>query len=449
MKSRYTRRTFLQGAAVATSATFLSIPYVRAQGTGGKLSVALSQHWVPAVEIVQRKAVEAWAKKNNVEVSIDFIGNGAPSLTVPAGESRAREGHDLIEMSMWQFAQYQDSLEPLDDVIQSLTERYGPIVPAGEYGLRHSGAWRGVPATQTHTKCMESRLDLWKQHVGVDLSELFPAGVRDQARIDREWTNETFLAAAKKLHAAGVPFAQPISSASNADANDWLGPLFLSFGAELVNGSGEIVINSDAVRAALSYLQELTRYMPEDIYSWDDASNNRWLVSGKGATIVNPPSVWAGALKDAPDIGKQLWHHDLPSGPAGRFRGLLVHGYGVWNFAKNISAAKELAQWLAEKEQFASFVEASNGYDIPLFDSYADIPVWKNAGPPTGSIYNYPVRGNEVLAICGYPAPADIASKMYSEKLLSNMIGRVTQAGESIDSAIGWASSEIEGYLRG
>ena len=444
--TKFSRRAFLQRtAATAAATTVLSAPYVRAQGTGGTLAVALSQHWVPAVEEVQRAAVMAWGAANNVEVTIDFYGG----VTVPAAESRAYEGHDMIELSMWQFAQYKHALEPVDDVMAALTEKHGAPVDQAEYAMKFGGAWRGVPTTQCHTKSVESRADLWLEHAGIDLKALFPAGPRDQARIDAEWTHETFLAGAKKLHAAGVPFAQPISSASNADANDWLGPLFLSFGAEMVNASGEIVLDSPATRAVLAYLQELTQYMPSDIYSWDDGGNNRWLASGQGAGIVNPPSVWAGALKDAPDIAAQLWHHDMPSGPVGRFRGLLVHGYGIWEFAKNKSAAKDLAFFMADKEQFASFVTASNGYDIPLFPSYNDIPVWNEAGPPAGSLYNYPVRGNEKLVVAGYPAPADIAARIYSEKFLSNLVGRVTQAGEDVDAAIAWGVTELEGYLRG
>jgi ABC-type glycerol-3-phosphate transport system substrate-binding protein len=447
MKMHVSRRAVLAGGA-ALGVGALAAPHVRAQGKGGTLSIALSQHWVPAVDAVQRKIVADWAAKNNVTVNVDFIGSSGPSITVPAGEVRARSGHDLIELSMWQFAQYKTSLEPLDDVIAMLTKTHGPVIPGGEYALKHDGAWRGVPATQTHTKCMESRLDLWKQHCGVDLAELFPAGPRDQGRIDREWTYEKFLGHAKKLAAAGVPFAHPISGVSNADANEWIGPVFSSFGAEFITAEGHIAVNSDAVREALAFFKELAQYMPADIYSWDDAGNNRWLLSGRGAGIVNPPSVWAGALKDVPDIAKQLWHHDVPRGPKGRYRGLLVHGYGVWNFGKNKSAAKDLVLWLADKPQFARSTETSNGYDIPLIESYSDNPVWQEAGPPRGTIYNYPVRGDEKLVVCGYPAPADVASRFYSDKFLSNFVGRVTQAGNTINDTITWAESELQSYLR-
>ena len=89
-----------------------------------------------------------------------------------------------------------------------------------------------------------------KQHANVDLQDLFLAGQRDQARIDAEWTYDAFLQAAQQLHAAGYPFGNPIGQ--TADSQDWLGPLFLSFGAQMVSPNAEITVVSDATRAALS-----------------------------------------------------------------------------------------------------------------------------------------------------------------------------------------------------
>jgi hypothetical protein len=167
---------------------------------------------------------------------------------------------------------------------------------------------------------------------------MFPAGSRDAGLVEN-WDYAAFLEACKALHAAGHPFGNPISTA--ADAQDWLGPLFLAFGSELVSADGDITVDSDSTRAALDYLLELTRYMPEDVYAWDAASNNRWLLSGKGSAIINPPSAWAVAKRDQPDVAAQIWHHDLPRGSHGRYRAMLPLFWGVWSFSEEKSAAKE------------------------------------------------------------------------------------------------------------
>ena len=122
--------------------------------------------------------------------------------------------------------------------------------------------------------------------------------------------------------------------------------------------------------------------------------------------------------------------------------------WGIWNFSQNIPAAKDLLVHLSQKEQVDQLVEASRGYDLPLRPSFLDNPVWANEGPPQGTEYNYPSRGNEQIIVAGYPAPAAVAAQIYSEAVIPNMVARVAQTGESPDDAIAWAAEELEGFLR-
>ena len=89
-------------------------------------------------------------------------------------------------------------------------------------------------------------------------------------------------------------------------------------------------------------------FLPPDAPAWDDGSNNRWLVSGKGAMIMNPPSAWAVAKRDAPQIAEQCWTHGFPAGPKGRFAPYLPYFWSVWNFSKNKEAAKSLLTHLSQ-----------------------------------------------------------------------------------------------------
>ena len=442
------RRTFLKTTA-ATAGVALAAPYVKTAHSAGTLALGMWDHWVPGANDVLAKMCQDWGAANNVEVTLDFITSiGFKNQITAAAEARARTGHDIFALPTWDVSIHRESLEPVDELVAELEKQYGPYEDTAAYLCQHDGAWKALVApTGSHTYPMVSRLDLFNEHAGIDLQALFPAGQRDQARIDAEWTYDSFLEAAKKLHAAGHPFGNPIGPTS--DSQDWLGPLFLSFGSEMVNADGDITVDSDGTRAALEYMTELTQYMPPDIYAWDDAGNNRWIISGTGSCVQNPPSAWAVAVRDQPDVGAQLWHHDTPAGPAGRFRGSLPYLWGIWNFAQNIPAAKDLLLHLSQKEQVDMLVEASRGYDLPLRPSFLDNPVWQSEGPPSGTEYNYPSRGNERIIVAGYPAPAAIASQIYAQALIPNMVARVTQGEESIDDAIFWASEEAEGYLRG
>ena len=48
----------------------------------------------------------------------------------------------------------------------------------------------------------------------------------------------------------------------------------------------------------------------------------------------------------------------------------------------------------------------------------------------------------------GAPAPPKIAAQIYTQAIMTKMIAKYTQGGESIDKAIGWAASELEGFMR-
>ena len=152
--------------------------------------------------------------------------------------------------------------------------------------------------TGSQTFPMVSRLDYWKQYAGVDLKELFPAGPRDQAKIDQEWTYEKFLGYAKKLHAAGHEFGNPIGQTN--DSQVWLGPLFLAFGSQPISADGNITIDSDETRAAIEYMQQLAPNMPQDVYAWDDAGNNRWIISGRGSCDPEPTERLGGRRPRSP-----------------------------------------------------------------------------------------------------------------------------------------------------
>ena len=116
-------------------------------------------------------------------------------------------------------------------------------------------------------------------------------------------------------------------------------------------------------------MKKLMAVNPPEVYAWDDAGNNRWMISGKGSSIMNPPSSWAVAKRDNPTVAEKIWHHPMPKGPKGRFVGQLPQFYGVWSFSKNKSAAKDLLLHISQKEQVAQLVEASFGYDLPSFKS--------------------------------------------------------------------------------
>jgi ABC-type glycerol-3-phosphate transport system substrate-binding protein len=184
------------------------------------------------------------------------------------------------------------------------------------------------------------------------------------------------------------------------------------------------------------------------VSAWDDASNNKWLVSGKGAMIMNPPSAWAVAKRDAPQIAEQCWTHGFPIGPKGRFAPFLPYFWGIWNFSKNKEAAKSLLVHLSQPDSIARLVEASGGYDLPSFAKLTTLKTWAEEGPPKGTLFHYPNPYNhQVLSIAASPAPPKVAQQIYAQAIPTKMCLRYSR-GDKMEDVLAWAEGECEGYMR-
>jgi ABC-type glycerol-3-phosphate transport system substrate-binding protein len=444
LRSRVSRRAFLNKSALATTAV-IAAPYVRGAYAAGRLSVGFWDHWVPGGNNASKALCEEWAARNNVELQIDYItSQGNKNLLTIAAESQARSGHDIFAFPTWEPQAHAKDLEPVDDVMAELIKINGKVNPTVEYLARADNRWLAVPAcvgSQIKGPC--SRIDLMKQHAGIDVVAMYPAGSPAKAEA---WTLDAMLKAAEACHKGGNPFG--IGLGVTEDNVDTAGAIFQSYGAHLVDAKGNVTVKTDPVRKALEYYKKLAQFLPPDAPAWDNASNNKYLVSGRGSMIMNPPSAWAVAKRDAPKVAEQLWTHGMPSGPSGRYAPFLPYFWGVWNFSKNKTAAKDLLLHLSQPAAVEKMVIASAGYDLPSFENLTTFKVWAEEGPPKGTLYHYPNQHNhQTLSVAAAPAPPKIAHQIYTQAIQTKMVVRFTQ-GEPLEKTLAWAESEIEGFMR-
>ncbi|MBS0248078.1 MAG: extracellular solute-binding protein [Proteobacteria bacterium] len=431
------------------SAAAVASPYVSGAYAAGTLTLGCWDHWVPGANKALDKLAKEWGDKNKVDVKIDYItSQGEKDKLTAAAEAQAGTGHDIMSHRDWNIRIHQDKLEPLNDVVEGLIKQYGPISPVAEYLAKIKGTWRGIPTTVgSQVKPCCSRFDLYKEHAGIDVRDIFPADEKkwDKAKVD-SWTWDKYVESAQKLHKAGFPVGLPLGQTS--DAVDWVGGLFNAYGVVMVDAKDNIKINSDETRQAMEIARKITESMSPDVFAWDDAGNNRWLISGKGSGIMNPPSAWAVAKRDNPKVAENCWTHPVPKGPKGRFVGQLPQFYGVWQFSKNKQAAKEFLTYISQKSSVGQLVAASVGYDLPSFKSLYDLPTWNEVEPPKGTVYGYPPRGDEQTSIVGAPARSEVGAQIYNQAINTVMISKFTQGKEKLDDVIKWAEKELEGTLR-
>ena len=448
-KWKLSRRSFLEGtAAVAVGgATF-----GRARGAyaAGRLSVGFWDHWVPGANDYLTRLAKEWAEKEKVDLQIDYIpSQGNKDLLTIQAESQAHSGHDILTFRTWEASSHAEDLEPVDDVMKEVLASNGKTNPVVEYLAHQNGRWIAVPATPgSQIKGPCSRLDLMKQHAGIDVVGDVPGRRPDQPRVGQELDvrhvpgRRREVRQGRRSRSASASALPPIRSTSSVRSSTPSAPSWSTRRARSRSSPRR-------PSQALDYMKRLSAFLPPDVIAWDDASNNRWLISGKGALIFNPPSAWAVAKRDAPKVAEQCWTHPMPAGPKGRFAPYLPFNWGIWSFSKNKSAAKSLLAHLSTKEAIAQFVEGSQGYDIPGYEALHEFPAWAEQGPPKGTLRHYPiVPGEQTYSIAASPAPPKIAVQVYSQATVTKMVGRMMQNGDTPEKAVAWAESELEGFLR-
>ena len=247
-----------------------------------------------------------------------------------------------------------------------------------------------------------------------------------------------------------MTFAMGMGSGTlNTDATDTHGAIFAAFGGTLIDAEGKSQLKSDGTRQALEYAQRLVKFYPADAVSYDDASNNRALISGKSALIFNPPSAWAVAKRDSPDVAADCWTFPAPSGPKGRFVPTQSYFWGTYTFSPNKTAGKELIEFLMQRDNVEARDNACDGYDLPPYAKLNDFKIWEEVGPPKGTVFNYPLRAasGQKPSLTASEAAPEVAVQIYNRGVHNQMFAKLRD-GQTIEQVIAWTQDELEGYAR-
>ena len=442
-----TRRSALKLAAASAA---LPLVHIRTAGAAGKLSIGFWDHWVPGCNDVMQKHVNAWAEKNKVEVTADFITSSGGKLALtPAAETQAKAGHDIMTLVNWDAVNYAEHLEPVDDLVGKLTTQHGSPTATAAYLGKHKGHWIGVPSSSgTQTKPACARIE-WFKKQGLDLRAMYP--IKDETNaLQDAWTWENFLKYAEAAQKDNLTFSLGLGGGqTNSDATDLHGAIFASFGAGLVDANGKSLLKSDGTMACLEYMKKLLKFYPADAVSFDDASNNRALISGKSALIFNPPSAWAVAKRDNIAVASDCWTFPAPKGPKGRYVPTQTFFWSTYNFSKNKTAAKELLEHLMQRPLIEERDIASSGYDLPPYAKLTDFKIWEEVGPPVGTVYNYPIRAaaGQIPSLTASEAPPEVAVQIYNRGIHNQMLARLRD-GQTIPQVIAWTQDELDGFTR-
>jgi multiple sugar transport system substrate-binding protein len=418
-----TRRRFLHaslGVAAGLAAMLggESPPAVHAQRR--ELHFLSPTQFLPASDRKLDELVQRFTQETGIDVTIDHIAN--PQLPAKlAAEVQMQAGHDLLDLRMHLPIYHEQQLVDLTDVVVPLAEKNGGMYSFCEEAALVKGRWRAMP--WHHRSFPGSYNKRYFDEVGEQAPD----------------TWDDLLRAGRKLKANGHPIG--IAICQTYDAISTLSGIMWCYGAKTVEADGKTVaINSKETEAAIEYVKQLyDDAMEPEVLVWDDNSNNRLLISGKGAWIHNVHSHYLMAKEKKMPIAEQIYFHQSPQGPGGRHTPTIVRSLGIWKFSNNIEAAKEFIKFHFSTENYSEFIMASECFNAPVYKSMEDHPAWK-----TDPKYE-PIKENSKYGhLYGWPAPGgDNSQQVTYSFVIPNMFAKAV-TGTSTKDAIAWAEGEIK-----
>jgi multiple sugar transport system substrate-binding protein len=422
--SSVSRRGFLKvtGAGVAGGSllTMLNARQAPAQIKGTSLRMLKWSHFVPAYDAWFDDFAKKWGEKNGVKVRVDHI----PHLELPAryaAEFAAGAGHDLIYfVGQILTGQYYRNLIDLTDIADGLSKKYGAWMEGSKSAGQVAGRWFGIPDFFIAIPV------LWRK-------DLF-----DSVGMGAPNTWEDLRKAGRLLKAKGHPTGMQFSHCNDANHN-WRA-LMYSFGVKETDPTGQnIALDSKEMRESLRFAKAMyDEAMTPEVFSWDDASDNRFLASGVGSWVHDAISAFRTTEDTNPKVFKETYCLPEAAGPSGRWNVGEPNVWAIWKFSKNVPAAKEFIQAISDSQKEAML--ASRGYNMPFMRGQYAKPM-----PGLGNDAKLSILQDQdkITAFFGHPGPmSPAAQEVLTTFIVPDMFTRVAR-GAAIEDTMNWGVGEI------
>jgi multiple sugar transport system substrate-binding protein len=392
------------------------------------LKLQLISHFVAGYDDWIRTLAVDWGRRRGVQVTVDFITN-LDVAARGAAEVASQRGHDIVQ---WDLAVsspflWKNHMVNLTALVQEIEAKSGKFSSVGvQTGFdAATGAWFSLPIFYMAFPALY-RKDLWDQ----------AGGAPD--------TWERVLEGGRRLKTMGHPIGMPISRGSDANVN-WRG-LIWAFGGAIQDKDQQVVINSREVVEAVRFARALYKEtMTDEVLSWDDTGNNRFLASGRGSLIFNPISAYRSIQASDRALADKIFVTRPPQGPRGRWMGVTAHSWTIWQFAENQQNALDFMRYFVT--QYRASFETSGGYNMPMNPGWLPQPTPLLSNDPTSN----PTDKLSVLqtapewcAAFEYPGPNSPAmGEVVSTFIIPDMIAQAATDRMSPEDAVAWAEGQV------
>ncbi len=388
-------------------------------------------HFVPAFDQwFKNTYVKEWGEQNDTEVIVDHV--SIPELldlARPVAEVAAQKGHDLV-MFIRPPPAFEEHVIDHREICQECEKKYGKALPMAIKSIYNPRTNKYYAFSDSYAPDpINYRKDLW-----------------DGVVMHPNTWEDVRIGGAKIKKKYGNPVAIGISRED--DSNMAMRAIMYSHGASVQDEEGNVVINSRQTLEAVKFVRALFKEaMTAEVFNWNPASNNRFMLQGKGSLAVNAISITRDAEKKDPEMSKKIWLSKSPEGPVRRI-GLehVMSVYVIWKFAENIEGAKQfLVDYIGN---FRKAFLASEFYNFPCFpDTVPDLKTLIAYDPKADPPDKYKVLGDvqEWATNVGYPGYANAAiDEIYGTYLITTMFEKAAKGEATPEDAIKEAEAKCK-----
>lgn len=431
------RRTFLTGTASLVGAAGLSGMGIRPSfaaepeykpEAGASLRVLRWTPFVKGDEDSWLANTKKFTEATGVEVRIDKESweDIRPKAAVAANVG---SGPDIVMCWFDDAHQYPDKLVDLTELGTYLDGKYGGFYDGLKGYATREGKFIAMPLT-----AIGNAIVYRDSHMKAAGFNEFPQDTKG------------FLELCKAMKAKGTPAGFPHGKAVG-DGNNYAHWLLWSHGAQMVDESGKVTINSPETIAAINYAKELYKTFIPGTESWLDINNNRAFLAGQVSLTANGVSIYYAAKNDPKlaEFAADMRSTNFPVGPVGKSVELhQTSSLLLFKHTKYPEAAKAYIKFMMEADQMNAWLEGSSAYCCQPLKAFADNPVWK-ANP----IHAPYARASETLRPNGYAGPLGYASAaVMADYVLVDMFAAAVTGASTPEEAVASAEKRANRYYR-
>ena len=431
------RRTFLTGTASLVGAAGLSGLGIRPSfaaepdykpEAGASLRVLRWTPFVKGDEDSWLANTKKFTEATGVEVRIDKESweDIRPKAAVAANVG---SGPDIVMCWFDDAHQYPDKLVDLTELGTYLDGKYGGFYDGLKGYATREGKFIAMPLT-----AIGNAIVYRDSHMKAAGFSEFPQDTKG------------FLELCKAMKAKGTPAGFPHGKAVG-DGNNYAHWLLWSHGAQMVDESGKVTINSPETIAAINYAKELYATFIPGTESWLDINNNRAFLAGQVSLTANGVSIYYAAKNDPKlaEFAADMRSTNFPIGPVGKSVELhQTSSLLLFKHSKYPEAAKAYIKFMMEADQMNAWLEGSSAYCCQPLKAFADNPVWKSN--PIHAPY---ARASETLRPNGYAGPLGYASAaVMADYVLVDMFASAVTGAATPEEAVASAEKRANRYYR-